>query len=60
LVPDDREHVLGIRAIVDRERFVQTDPLGVGAQQPRADAMESSGPGQRCHTRRRPIRRARD
>ena len=46
-MPDQVHQVGGILAVVDRERGIEADLLGIVAQQPRADAMEGAGPGQR-------------
>ena len=47
LMPDQVHQVGGVLAIVDREGGIEADLIGVFAQQPRADAVEGSGPGQR-------------
>ena len=47
LVPDQVDQVGGILAVVDGEGRVDADPLGIFAQQPRADAVEGAGPGER-------------
>ena len=47
LVPDEVHQVGGILAVVDGEGRVEADLLGIFAQQPRADAVEGAGPGQR-------------
>ena len=44
---DQVHQVGGILAIVDREGGLETDLVGIFAQQPRADAVEGAGPGQR-------------
>ena len=46
-VPDQVHQVGGILAVVDREGGIETDLVGIFAQQPRADAVEGAGPGQR-------------
>ena len=46
-MPDQVHQVGGILAVVDRERRIESDLVGIVAQQPRADAVESAGPGQR-------------
>ena len=47
LVPDQIHQVGGILAVVDGEGGIDADPLGIFAQQPRADAVEGTGPGER-------------
>jgi hypothetical protein len=60
---DEIHQVGGVFAIVDRERRVQPDLVGVFAQQPRADGVEGAGPGERgargAGERSRPVRRER-
>ena len=46
-MPDQVHQVGGIFAVVDREGGIEPDLLGIFAQQPRADAVEGAGPGQR-------------
>ena len=46
-VPDQVHQVGGIFAVMDREGGIEADLVGVVAQQPRADAVEGAGPGQR-------------
>ena len=46
-MPDQVHEVSGIFAVVNREGGIQSDLLGVLAQQPRADAVVGAGPGQR-------------
>ena len=46
-MPDQVHQVGGILAIVDREIGIEPDLVGIVAQQPRADAVEGAGPGQR-------------
>ena len=52
LVPDQVHQVGGILAVVNGERGIETDLLGVLAQQPRADAVEGAGPGERVRHNR--------
>ena len=47
LVPDEVHQVGRILAVVDRERGVDPDLLGILAQQPRADGVERARPSQR-------------
>ena len=47
LVADEVHEVGGILAIMNGEGRADPDPLGIFAQQPRADAVEGPGPGQR-------------
>ena len=47
LVPDQVHEVRRVFAIVNRKGGIETNLLGVLAQQPGADAMISAGPGQR-------------
>ena len=47
LVPDQIHQVGRILAVVDGEVGVEADLLGIFAQQPRADAVERAGPGER-------------
>ncbi|MGY3420306.1 hypothetical protein ACVWZW_000781 [Bradyrhizobium sp. F1.13.4] len=46
-MPDQVHQVGGILAVVDGEGRIDADPLGIFAQQPRADAVEGAGPGKR-------------
>ena len=46
-MPDQVHEVGGVFAVVNREGRIQTDLLGVLAQQPGADAVVGAGPGQR-------------
>ena len=46
-MPDQVHQVGGILAVVDRELRIETDLVGVFAQQARADAVKGPGPGQR-------------
>ena len=46
-VPDQIHQVGGILAVMDGEGGIDADPLGIFAQQPRADAVEGAGPGER-------------
>ena len=46
-MPDQIHQVGGILAIMDGEVGIEPDLVGVVAQQPRADAVEGAGPGQR-------------
>ena len=46
-MPDQVDQVGGVLAVMDRERRIEADLLGVVAQQPGADAVEGAGPGQR-------------
>ena len=46
-MPDQIHQVGGILAVMDGEVGIEPDLVGVVAQQPRADAVESAGPGQR-------------
>ncbi len=47
LMPDQVHQVCGILAVVDRKGGIETDPLGIFPQQPRADAVKRAGPVQR-------------
>ena len=40
----DRDQVFGVAAIENREGLLQSDPRGIFAQQPRADAVERARP----------------
>ena len=46
LVPDQIHQVGGILAVVDGEGWIDADPLGIFAQEARADAVERAGPGE--------------
>ena len=46
-MPDQVHEVRGIFAVVNREGGIETDLLGVLAQQARPDAVVGPGPGQR-------------
>ena len=59
LVAHDGHQVRGILAVVDGEGRIEADALGVLAQQPRADAVEGAGPGQRVGRRAARCRRGR-
>ena len=47
LVPDQVHQVGGVLAVVDRERRIEADLLGIFAQQAGADAVKGAGPAQR-------------
>ena len=47
LMPDKVHEVGGVLAVVNRKGGIQADLLGIFAQQPGADAVIGSGPGQR-------------
>ena len=47
IVPEQVHQVGGILAIVNREIGIEPDLVSIVAQQPRADAVEGAGPGQR-------------
>ena len=50
-MPDKVHEVGGVLAVVNRKGRIQADLLGVFAQQPGADAVIGSGPGQRVRRR---------
>ena len=47
LMPDQIHQIGGILAIMDRERRIEPDLLGIVAQEPRANPMERPRPGER-------------
>ena len=47
------DQVLGLAPVVDRERRVEAERRGMGAQQPGADRMEGAAPGQARRAARR-------
>jgi hypothetical protein len=46
-MPNQVQEIGGIFAVMDGESRIEADPLGVLAQEPRADAVKRAGPGQR-------------
>ncbi len=58
VVANQIHQVRGVLAVMDREGRIEPDLLGIVAQQPRADAVERSGPAQRVGHHRRHCRPA--
>ncbi len=45
-MPNKVHQISGVFAVVDCKSGVETDPVGIFAQQPRTDAVEGAGPGE--------------